>query len=231
MDYLPLFHKLQDRRVLVVGGGEVALRKARLLADAGATLRVVAPQVLDELLELAGQGGGQVNAARLSAGRSGRGGAGDRRHRRRAAQCADFRAGPGARHSGQRGGCPGAVLGDLPGHRRPIAPDRRGLQRRRCAGAGAPDPGAHRNLDSVRLRPAWPGWRRSFAAGSRPCCRMCSSAGCSGKKRFRGRSPRACSPASRPRPSACWRKSSPAASPRRWARCIWSAPVRAIRIC
>jgi uroporphyrin-III C-methyltransferase/precorrin-2 dehydrogenase/sirohydrochlorin ferrochelatase len=59
MDFLPLFHKLQGRTVLVVGGGEVALRKARLLADAGATLRVVAPQVRDDLLELA-EAGGQV---------------------------------------------------------------------------------------------------------------------------------------------------------------------------
>ena len=41
MDYLPLFHKLQGALVLVVGGGEIALRKARLLADAGAALRVV----------------------------------------------------------------------------------------------------------------------------------------------------------------------------------------------
>lgn len=45
MDYLPLFHSLKGRIVLLVGGGEVALRKARLLADAGARLRVVAPRI------------------------------------------------------------------------------------------------------------------------------------------------------------------------------------------
>ena len=57
MQFLPLFHKLQDRPVLVIGGGEVALRKARLLSDAGARLRVVAPEIRSELQALAGADG------------------------------------------------------------------------------------------------------------------------------------------------------------------------------
>ena len=57
MQFLPLFHKLQGRLVLVIGGGEVALRKARLLSDAGAVLRVVAPDIRSELQALAGPGG------------------------------------------------------------------------------------------------------------------------------------------------------------------------------
>ena len=60
MDFLPLFHKLQSRRVLVVGGGEIALRKARLLADGGGTLRVVSPEVVSELRELVEHGAGEL---------------------------------------------------------------------------------------------------------------------------------------------------------------------------
>ncbi len=36
MEYLPLFAQLKQRPVLVVGGGEVALRKIALLRRAGA---------------------------------------------------------------------------------------------------------------------------------------------------------------------------------------------------
>ncbi|AZZ45760.1 siroheme synthase CysG [Pseudomonas sp. NPDC047961] len=60
MDFLPLFHNLKGRPVLVVGGGEIALRKARLLSEAGAVLRVVAPEVEAQLSELVAQGGGQT---------------------------------------------------------------------------------------------------------------------------------------------------------------------------
>ncbi|WP_421681504.1 uroporphyrinogen-III C-methyltransferase [Stutzerimonas urumqiensis] len=62
MDYLPLFHDLHDRLVLVVGGGEVALRKARLLLEAGARLRVVAPRIDPELEQLVVSAGGACMA-------------------------------------------------------------------------------------------------------------------------------------------------------------------------
>lgn len=62
MDFLPLFHNLRGRPVLVVGGGEVALRKARLLSEAGARLRVVAPLVDDALKSLIERGGGELLA-------------------------------------------------------------------------------------------------------------------------------------------------------------------------
>ncbi|MFM5005846.1 siroheme synthase CysG [Aeromonas hydrophila] len=56
MDYLPIFCRLDNKPVLLVGGGEVAERKARLLLDAGAQLIVVAPELDPELAELAANG-------------------------------------------------------------------------------------------------------------------------------------------------------------------------------
>ncbi|MGE6387316.1 siroheme synthase CysG [Pseudomonas sp. NPDC078416] len=59
MEFLPLFHNLRGARVLVVGGGEIALRKSRLLADSGAVLRVVAPEIGVEVRELIERSGGE----------------------------------------------------------------------------------------------------------------------------------------------------------------------------
>jgi uroporphyrin-III C-methyltransferase/precorrin-2 dehydrogenase/sirohydrochlorin ferrochelatase len=53
MDYLPIFIGLRDRRALVVGGGEAAARKIRLLAKAGAAIVVVAAETCDEIASLA----------------------------------------------------------------------------------------------------------------------------------------------------------------------------------
>jgi siroheme synthase-like protein len=51
----PLFLKLEGRRALVVGGGPVALQRVRQLAEAGARVAVVAPEVLDEIAPLAAE--------------------------------------------------------------------------------------------------------------------------------------------------------------------------------
>ena len=48
----PVLLDLAGRRVLVVGGGEVALRRARTLVEAGADVLVVAPQIKAEFGEL-----------------------------------------------------------------------------------------------------------------------------------------------------------------------------------
>lgn len=58
MDYLPLFFDLKQQPVLLVGGGTIALRKARLLVKAQATVRVVAPKILPELASLVESNGG-----------------------------------------------------------------------------------------------------------------------------------------------------------------------------
>ncbi len=49
MNYFPVFFDLAKQKVLVVGAGEVALRKVALLERCGASITVVAPQIHPEL--------------------------------------------------------------------------------------------------------------------------------------------------------------------------------------
>ena len=58
MEYLPIYLELKGASVLLVGGGNVGTRKARLLLAAGADLTVVAPQISEELAGLLEQAGG-----------------------------------------------------------------------------------------------------------------------------------------------------------------------------
>lgn len=52
MDYLPLFFKLTKQNVLLIGGGNIALRKARLLCRSGAQVTVISHTICDELQTL-----------------------------------------------------------------------------------------------------------------------------------------------------------------------------------
>ncbi len=52
----PLYHKLRDRPVTVVGGGPVALRRLRRLIDAGALVTVISPKLVDGIRQLVDAG-------------------------------------------------------------------------------------------------------------------------------------------------------------------------------
>jgi uroporphyrin-III C-methyltransferase/precorrin-2 dehydrogenase/sirohydrochlorin ferrochelatase len=56
VNYFPVFFDLAGQKVLIVGGGEVALRKISLLERTGALITVVAPGIAPELMALAAAG-------------------------------------------------------------------------------------------------------------------------------------------------------------------------------
>ena len=43
--YYPVFLDVRGKRCVVVGGGEVALRKVRVLLERGADIKVVSPSI------------------------------------------------------------------------------------------------------------------------------------------------------------------------------------------
>jgi len=60
VDYFPAFLDLRGRSCLVVGGGDIALRKVRLLASAGALITIVAPDIGDALIKFSRSKGHQI---------------------------------------------------------------------------------------------------------------------------------------------------------------------------
>ena len=61
MQFLPIFLNVRAQNCLIVGGGEVAYRKAVLLDRAGARLRVVAPEINPHLEALVIAGAGELH--------------------------------------------------------------------------------------------------------------------------------------------------------------------------
>ena len=172
----PLFVDLNDKTVLVVGGGPVAARKARVLLDYGPRVLVCAPRVVPELEQLS-RGG--AAAAALRPGAAGGGLPGGGRHGRPGAEP---HRGPAVPDSGAipvnvadsreestflfpAVGPPGAAVGgDLhrrgqPRRRRPRPPD--------PGGASSPNPWS----------PSWTGWRSSGRRERMPCPRPGGGAG------------------------------------------------------
>lgn len=52
MQYMPLFVNMNGKKVLFIGGGKVALRKARQFAESGAQIHVIAPEIKKEFNNL-----------------------------------------------------------------------------------------------------------------------------------------------------------------------------------
>ncbi|MBI4283119.1 MAG: bifunctional precorrin-2 dehydrogenase/sirohydrochlorin ferrochelatase, partial [Chloroflexi bacterium] len=55
-NYYPVFLKISSKRCVVVGGGQVALRKVRTLLEHGASVEVISPDLCPELSQLAESG-------------------------------------------------------------------------------------------------------------------------------------------------------------------------------
>lgn len=54
--YYPIFLNISDKRCVVVGGGQVALRKVRAMLEHGANIDVISPDLCPELVQLTKRG-------------------------------------------------------------------------------------------------------------------------------------------------------------------------------
>ncbi|GAG08770.1 unnamed protein product, partial [marine sediment metagenome] len=56
MSYCPIMVDIKGKRCVVIGGGEVALRRAEMLVEHGAQVEIISPELCPELNRLAASG-------------------------------------------------------------------------------------------------------------------------------------------------------------------------------
>ena len=56
MEFLPIFLNIKNKPCTVIGGGEVATRKIRLMLKAGGKVKVISPELCQDLANLADKG-------------------------------------------------------------------------------------------------------------------------------------------------------------------------------
>ncbi len=61
MNFFPLFHQLNNKYCLIVGGGQVALRRAQALYAAGVCIDVISPVVGEQLVDVVKESGGNID--------------------------------------------------------------------------------------------------------------------------------------------------------------------------
>ena len=54
--YFPMFIDLTDKKILVAGGGKIALRRVRTLLKFGTDIHVIAPELCEELTQMEEEG-------------------------------------------------------------------------------------------------------------------------------------------------------------------------------
>lgn len=58
--YFPLFINIKEKDILVFGGGNIATRRIKAMLPYGACIRIIAPEISEELQQLAEQNGNLI---------------------------------------------------------------------------------------------------------------------------------------------------------------------------
>jgi precorrin-2 dehydrogenase/sirohydrochlorin ferrochelatase len=64
VSFYPILLNVQEKSVVIIGGGEVAMRKVNDLLEAGAVVRVISPEIHPEIESLAARHEGRIDVVR-----------------------------------------------------------------------------------------------------------------------------------------------------------------------